>query len=353
MKAFSVIINAIYAIAIVAALLFVVLGFIPEDLSVEPLGLEIGAESEYPATDSKELFEMNFESAVNSYGNTATVYAKTPGNVLTVIGTVDPNDSTTVTTSAIAANSHGLVHTDDTIILKGGDGEILTQEMIMKESNEITIHVYTEISITNNLRYDLLEVNVGVDQISETGTTKYRIVSSEPTSIATGQTASLPVDVEINTLNSALIMMIGESDTFDLNIGFEISAKYLYGLAGAQIYANATFSTGVTNTFDIVVNSNKITVTSTEELELPFEDISAKIGGISIDITNDSSGISIVIDGGTEKIIDVLQDQYDNGDYTIVIDTGDPSNPEIIELTQEEYIQMLDIVRQLMAEALP
>lgn len=346
--------NAIYAIAIVAALLFVVLGFVPEDLSGEPLGIEIGADCEYPADDSKELFEMNFESAVNSYDNTATVYAKTTENVLNEIGIIYPNNSTSVTTAANAAKTHGDSNPDDKIILKGVDGEILTQEMIIKESNEISMHIYTEISITNNLRYDLLEVNVGVDQLSETGTTKYRIVSSEPTSIATGQTASLPVDVEINTLNSALIMMLGDSESFELNIGFEISGKYLYGLAGAQIYANATFNTGVTNTFGIVVSPEKITVTSTEELELPFQEVKATIGDVTIEIKTEPT-LSIEIENAMgDTIVEALEAQYNNEDYTIEIETGDPLNPvEVIELTQEEYAQMLDILKQLMAEATP
>ncbi len=208
--------------------------------------------------------------------------------------------------------------------------------------------------IINNLRYDLLDIDIGVDQISETGNTKYRIVSSEPTTIATGETASLPINLEINTLNSALIMLIGDSTTFDINIGLEISGKYLYGIAGVSVYATAKFSTSTTNPIVIDIEENKVTVTSDDKLDMiPVESLSASIGDIDVVITNDDlNGFSVVIDSGTAMtILEVLEAQYANEDYTIEIDTGDP-DPEIIELTKEQYAQLIDIVEQVMAGVL-
>lgn len=347
MKAFSVIMHAIYAIAIVAALLFVVGGFVPEDLNGSPLDVSIGAESEYPASDPIEILEMNIESSVDSYGNTATVYGENGD----YIAAVNPNDDLSVTAAASAVSAYGLLHPDDMVVLKGGDGKTLTQQMILKESDEITTRIYTEISITNNLRYDLLDVNVGVDQLSGAGTAKYRIVSSEPTTIATGETTSLPIDIEINTLNSALIMLIGNTTTLDINVGFEISGKYLYGLAGASIYATAKFNTGVTNTIVPVISPGKIEVTSSEKFDqIPIDNVTASIGAIDITITNDDiNGFSMVIDSGSgASILEVLEAQYADGDYTINIDMGDP-----VELTGEQYAQLIDIVRQLMEGVSP
>lgn len=348
MKAFSVIMHAIYAIAIVAALLFVVGGFVPEDLNGSPLDVSIGAESEYPASDPIEILEMNIGSSVDSYGNTATVYGKNGD----YIATVNPNDDPSVTAAAIEVHAYSLLNPNATVVLKGSDGRVLTQEMIMKESNEITVRIYTEILITNNLRYDLLDVNVGVDQLSDAGTAKYRIVSSEPTTIATGEAASLPIDIEINTLNSALIMLIGDSGTLDINIGFEISGKYLYGLAGASIYATAKFSTGTNNPIDSIhIDDNRVEVTSNEKFDqIPIDGVSASIGAIEITITNnDIDGFSMVIDSGSgASILEVLEAQYAAENYIIEIDMGDP-----IELTAEQYAQLIDIVRQLMEGASP
>lgn len=342
--------NAIYAIAIVATLLFVASAVVPEDLNANPLDVEIGTESEYPASDSIEILEMNVKNAVNLYGNPATVF----GQDGTELATVYPDDDASVTVAVTEINLYGLSNPDHKVVLKGGDGETLTQEMIIRESNEISINIYTEIFIINNLRYDLLDIDIGVDQISETGNTKYRIVSSEPTTIATGETASLPINLEINTLNSALIMLIGDSTTFDINIGLEISGKYLYGIAGVSVYATAKFSTSTTNPIVIDIEENKVTVTSDDKLDMiPVESLSASIGDIDVVITNDDlNGFSVVIDSGTAMtILEVLEAQYANEDYTIEIDTGDP-DPEIIELTKEQYAQLIDIVEQVMAGVL-
>lgn len=352
MKAFSIITNAIYAIAIVAILLFLVGGFIPEDLNKSPLDVDIGTESEYSTSDPIEILELNIGSAVNSYGNTVTAYGKNTDDILTRITIIDPNDNVSVTTAVAEIKIHYSSHAEDNkVVLKGIDGKILTQRMIMKESDEITTRMYTEISVTNNLRYDLLEVNIGVDQLNNEGTVKYRIVSSEPITIAVGETASLPIDIKINTLNSALIMLIGAKDTIDINLGFDISGKYFYGLAGAEIYANAKFSTLTTNPIDNVkITDNKIEVESNKKIELiPIENVSASIGLIEIDIKNDSTGFSIVIDSGTTKtIIEALESQYVSEDYTIVVDIGD--GLETITFEPKEYAQMIDIVKQLMAE---
>ncbi len=348
MKAFSVIMNAIYAIAIVAVLLFVVGGFIPEDLNGEPLGIDIGTESEYPISDPVELLEMNIKDAVHSYGNAATVHIDDGVSIATVY----PNDDASVTDAADAIHDYYILHpdSDKKAVLKGGDQKVLTQEMIMRESNEIAIRIYTEITITNNLRYDLLDIDVSVDQLNDKGVAIYKIISSESTTIATGQAASLPINVEINTLNSALIMLIGASDTIDINIGFDISGKYLYGLAGASVHAAAKFSTE--SPIDPpVIDDHKITVTSDEKLDIvPMDGFSASIGDIDITFINDDlTGFSLVIDSGSAMtILEVLKAQYAAENYTIEIDTGDPSNPEIIELEPEEYAQLIDIVEQIM-----
>ncbi len=348
MKAFSVIMNAIYAIAIVAVLLFVVGGFIPEDLSGEPLGIEIGAESEYPVSDSVELLEMNIKNAVQSYGNPATVHIDSGAS----IATVNPSDDASVTDAANAIHDYYILNPDSTktVVLKGGDQKVLTQEMIMRESNEIAIKIYTEIVITNNLRYDLLDIDVSVDQLNNEGVKIYTIISSKSTTIATGKTASLPINVEINTLNSALIMFIGASDTIDINIGLDISGKYLYGLAGATVHATAKFSTE-SPIDELVITENKITVTSDQKLDIiPMDGFSASIGDIEITFINDDiNGLSLMIDSGLGmSILEVLEAQYEAEDYTIEIDTGDPLNPEIVELEPEQYAQLIDIVRQIM-----
>lgn len=149
-------------------------------------------------------------------------------------------------------------------------------------------------------------------------------------------------------------MLIGDSTTFDINIGLEISGKYLYGIAGVSVYATAKFSTSTTNPIVIDIEENKVTVTSDDKLDMiPVESLSASIGDIDVVITNDDlNGFSVVIDSGTAMtILEVLEAQYANEDYTIEIDTGDP-DPEIIELTKEQYAQLIDIVEQVMAGVL-
>lgn len=132
--------NAIYAIAIVATLLFVASAVVPEDLNANPLDVEIGTESEYPASDSIEILEMNVKNAVNLYGNPATVF----GQDGTELATVYPDDDASVTVAVTEINLYGLSNPDHKVVLKGGDGETLTQEMIIRESNEISINIYIQ-----------------------------------------------------------------------------------------------------------------------------------------------------------------------------------------------------------------
>ncbi len=346
MKAFSVIMHAVYALAIAGLILFVALGFIPQDTGEMPLDVKLEAESTYEVSEPNGVLEYNFSDAVDTYGGPADAYTDTgvkiPGT------TVNPGDDASVTAAVTAVKAYAVSNPEVTsVTLKDNGGNVLTQTMIMKEGDEITTNMYTEISITNRLRYDLIDIAIGVDQLNDTGTVSYRVAESAPSTIKTGETFSLPVDISINSLNSALIMLTGSGDTLSIYMGFDVSGKYLYGLAGASIYATAVFES-TTAAPDVDISATRISVTSTEPIDqLPSDlDITATIGAITVTIVNDSTGFSLVMGDGTVNIVDELQAQYDEGDYTIEV--GVPPDSEVITLTQEQYAQMLDLVKQVM-----
>ncbi len=346
MKAFSVIMHAVYALAIAGLILFVALGFIPQNTGEMPLDIKLEAESTYEVSESNGMLEYNFSDAVDNHEGPADAYTeagvKIPGT------TIYPDDDASVTAAVTAVKAYAVLHPGvTTVTLKDNDGTVLTQMMIMKESNEITTNMYTEISITNRLRYDLMDIAIGVDQLNDTGTVSYRVAESEPTTIKTGETCSLPVDISINSLNSALIMLTGSGDTMSIYMGFDISGNYLYGLAGASVYATAVFES-TTDAPDVDIAATQISITSTEPIEqFPSDlNVTATIGAINVTIVNGPGGFSVEMGDGSVNIVDELQDQYDEGDYTIEI--GVSPDTEVIELTQEEYAQMLDLIKQVM-----
>ncbi len=345
-KAFSVIMHAVYALAIAGLILFVALGFIPQDTGEMPLDVKLEAESTYEVSESNGVLEYNFSDAVDNHGNPAEAYTdagvKIPGTM------IYPEDDASVTAAVTAVKAYAALNPDvTTVTLKDGDGNVLTQMMIMKESNEITTNMYTEISITNRLRYDLIDIAIGVDQLNDSGTVSYRVAECPPSTIKTGETFFLPIDISINSLNSALIMLTGSGDTLSMYMGFDVSGRYLYGLAGASIYATAVFES-TTAAPDVDISATQISITSTDPIDqLPSDlNVTATIGAITVTIVNDSTGFSVVMGDGTVNIVDELQDQYDEGDYTIEV--GVPPDNEVITLTQEEYAQMLDLVKQVM-----
>ncbi|MEA4977550.1 MAG: hypothetical protein VB016_03245 [Methanomassiliicoccaceae archaeon] len=345
-KAFSVIMHAIYALAVVGAILFVAFGFIPESTEESPLDFKLEVESTYDVSEPVGVLEYNFSDAVNSYGNRADAYTE-EGDMIPGT-TIYPDDDASVTAAVASVKAYALSNPDTaTVTLKDQGGTVLTQSMIMKESDEITTNMYTEISITNRLRYDLIDIEVGVDQLNDTGTVSYRIVDSVPTTIKTGETQVIPVNISINSLNSALIMLTGSGDTMDIYMGFDISGRYLYGLAGASIYAKAAF-TSSTAAPDVDISATQISVTSTEPIDqLPSDlDVTAFIGAVKVTIVNGPGGFSMEMGDGTVDIVDELQAQYDQGDYTIEVGVG--PDTEIIELTQEQYAEMIDLIKQVM-----
>lgn len=346
MRAFSVIMHTICALAVVGVILFVAFGFIPESTEETPLDFKIEVESTYDVSEPSEVLEYNFSDAVNNYGNQADAYTE-DGDMIPGT-TIYPDNDASVTAAVASVKAYALFDPDTTTVtLKDQGGTVLTQSMIMKESDEITTNMYTEISITNRLRYDLTDIKVGVDQLNDTGTVSYRIVDSIPATIKTGETQAIPVDISINSLNSALIMLTGSGDTMNIYMGFDISGKYLYGLAGASIYAKAAFISSAAAP-DTDISATQISVVSTEPIDqLPSDlDVTASIGAVEVTIRNGSSGFSVNIGDGTVDIVDELQDQYDQGDYTIEV--GVAPDTEIIELTQEQYAEMLDLVKQVM-----
>ncbi len=346
MKVFSAIMHAVYALAIAGLILFIALGFIPQNTGEMPLDIKLETESTYEVSEPNGVLEYNFSDAVDNNESPADAYTaagvKIPGT------TIYPGDDTSVAAAVTAVKAYSVSNPDvTTVTLKDNDGTVLTQTMIMKESDGITTNMYTEISITNLLRYDLIDIAIGVDQLNDAGTVSYRVAEGDPTTIKTGETRSLPIYIGINSLNTALIMLTGSGDTMSIYMGFEISGKYFYGLAGASIYATAVFES-TTEAPDVDISANQISIASTEPIEqLPSDlNVTATIGAIDMTIVNDSTGFSMTMGDGTVNIVDELQDQYDEGDYTIEV--GVPPDSEVIELTQEQYAQMLDLVKQVM-----
>lgn len=345
-RAFSVIMHAIYALAVVGAVLFVAFGFIPESIEELPLDFKLEVESTYDISEPVGVLEHNFSDAVNSYGNPADAYTEEGGMIPGT--TIYPNDAASVTAAVANIKAHASSDPDAaTVTLKGQGGTVLTQSMMMKESDGITTNMYTEISITNRLRYDLMDIEVGVDQLNDTGTVSYRIMDSVPTTIKTGETRAIPVNISINSLNSALIMLTGSGDTMDIYMGFDISGRYLYGLAGASIYAKATFTSSAAAP-DVGISATQISITSTDPInQLPSDlNVTASIGEVKVTIVNGPGGFSMKMGDGTVDIVEELQAQYDQGDYTIEV--GVEPDTEIIELTQEQYAEMLDLIKQVM-----
>ncbi len=159
-KAFSVIMHAIYALAVVGAILFVAFGFIPESTEESPLDFKLEVESTYDVSEPVGVLEYNFSDAVNSYGNRADAYTE-EGDMIPGT-TIYPDDDASVTAAVASVKAYALSNPDTaTVTLKDQGGTVLTQSMIMKESDEITTNMYTEISITNRLRYDLIDIEEG------------------------------------------------------------------------------------------------------------------------------------------------------------------------------------------------
>lgn len=342
MKASSAIMHTVYALAVAGAVLFIALGIIPTNLDLDemPLDIRLEAESTYDVDEPIGMLEHNFSDAVNKHEGPADAYTSTGTKIPNT--TIYPNNGSSVTNSVAKVKDYAASNPGITsVTLKGSDGTVLTQSMIMKNSNGIVIEMYTEALITNGMRYDLLDVEVGIEQVNNTGTVSYDIVTSAPTTIASGDTTALPIEITINSIDMALVILSGSEDNLDVCLGISITGKYFYGFAGASVYAQAIFESPATPS--ISISATKISLTSTEPIDiLPNVSITGSIGDIDFEIVNGSGGFQLILGDDTVNILDKLREQYDGENYEITI------GAETFVLTQEEYAGMIDLMEQVM-----
>lgn len=359
MKAYNAIMHVVYAVAIVGAIAFVVAGVVPDNLEEIPLDIEIGAESEYPASDSEGILRDNIRGALDGVDETVHVAVRGKDGILAEITTSNREDSITDAISAIQS-----LDEDDIVYLKRPSGKVLTQPLIFKESDNISMSVYTEVTIHNKLRYDLKDIDVGIDLLSypddeSDRAVKYRILESAPTTIKTGKSATLPISVKINMMNALLTVMSGGGDSLEIMLGIDISGKYYYGLAGASVYAvvGMDISDGEElPSFKITKNitPKKIEIKIDEKLDdfpMDFEipdEVTITIGDVEVKFTNDEiDGLSIVVEtDGVKTIVEALKEKLRSGDLNIEIESGG----ELIEfeIDEENFEQLIEIVESIM-----
>ncbi len=355
MRAFNAIARVVYVVIILGIVAFLVAGAVPANLEEEPLTFDIGAECEYPVSDSKETLKDNLRMAVESNEGTLTVLKKgTPTVYVGYLNPEDPGFETQLDTVVDLIDGYKTTQPEARVILVDEDEKIVRQEMRIIDSDDMTMHIYTEITITNNLRYALKDINIGLDLLNNNGSVDYRILKSLPTTIESGGKTSIPIDFEINMLNAVLVMVSGTDESMDLYLGIDVSGKYYFGLAGVSAYATAKFSAGdelPPVTMD--VEENRIEVTMAEKLDDSFidlpDDAEITIGDVTITMENDDvNGFSVVVDTGSSKtIVDALKEQYENEDYsiTVVIDGG---TAETFDMDKEQFAQMIEIIESMM-----
>ncbi|MGI5964501.1 MAG: hypothetical protein ACOX8L_01420 [Candidatus Methanomethylophilaceae archaeon] len=337
MKAYSVVAHGIYALVVVALAAFIILGVVPTKTDGMPVEGELGVECVYEVTPDTEVMKYNFSDAVNSNGTDAKVYVDD-----SYVITVNQGNSASVSAAVTELQTE---HMGKTAVLKDSAGEVLKQSMVLVEKAGVRMKMYTEVTLTNYLRYSLQDISVSVNQVSKDGTIKYLIAETPVFTVEPEETRSAGIDIEINYLNNAMIMLAGEKDTMKINMDINVAGKYMKGIAGADITVAASYAPSGAPT--ISVTENKIEAAGPVVAMIPVgTDVNAKIGGVSISVENTGSGFSAVVDGGTDKIIDALNEYYEGGDYTITYDIGE--GEETVILTQEEMDLMIEAVSNIM-----
>lgn len=340
----NVAMNIIYVFAILGVIGFLALGVVPADMEVDPINLEMGVDAEYPVSDSEDILEMNIKDVIgsNEGGGAVSIYEKGESVLIYVIS--EGADDTEIDK---AINDIKKLDESKFVLLKDANGEVLRQEMMYRSFNELTVEMYTEVSITNNLRYSLNDISVNIDMMNEDGAVEYRILESAPTTFATGESGTLPIHLEINMVNISF-MMISGGESIETYLGIDISGSYYFGLAGASIYATASIgSPDDTATIEVDIEEDKITVTGdkVEDSLFPIPSkLDATIGDVKIEMKNDDTGFEFNVDTGASgmSIVDALEEQYEDGDYTIDLEG------ETVTLEKEQYAQMIDILKQIM-----
>lgn len=344
--------HAIYAIVMVGLIVFVVAGVVPESLEEEPLGFDIGAECEYPVSDSEDILKENIVNALRGSEGIFHVYEKGDSSPK---ATIEPESSGFYNQVDNAVVEIKALDPGSKVILKNSDGETVTQELIIRDVDNMTMSVYTEITIKNNLRYALKEIDIGVDMLNDGGTVDYRVLKGSPTTINAGDKAEIPINLDINIMNAVLTMVSGSGDSMDLFFGFDISGKYYFGLIGASVYVVGNISTiddlsGMAITKEI--NENKIEINVNKKLEnLPVElpeNAEVTIGDVVMGFSNDDlNGLSVIVEStGTNTIVDSLKEKYDDEDYTITADIDGVE--ETFDIDKEQFAQMIDILETMM-----
>ncbi len=341
----NVLMNIIYVFAILGVVAFVAFGVIPASNEEMPIDFSLGVDAEYPVDDDVDILEMNIRDAISSQDGTGIVSVYEKGEPTSFIE-INPeaSDYDLEIDNAIAAiKARG---DDKIVLLKNEGGDVLRQDMMYRDFDEVNIQMYTEISITNNLRYALTDVSVGIDMMNKDETVKYRILNSSSTTFATGESGTLPVELEINVLNASF-MMISGGESIETYLGIEITGSYYFGLAGASIYATARIGTSDDMTPPTIdIEEDKITVTGDKIEDFLFpvpSELNATIGDVEIHMTNDGTGFLLTVEAGSGgSIVEALEEQYEAGDYTIDVD-----GTEIV-LEKEQYAQMIDILKQMM-----
>ena len=355
MKTYNAIMHAVYAIAVVGVIVFVAAGVVPDNLDEFPLEFEIGTDSEYPVTDSADLFRDNIRSALNENNVDYTVQVVQKSNSALIHEITPSNQESDIDDSITEIENLALIDEDAIVVLKGADNKTLVQSMIMKESDEMSISIFTEIRIRNELRYDLMDIDLGISLLNDKGTVDYKILEGAPTTIKAGKSAALPVSLKVNMLNAMLTVMSGSDDSLDLILGIEISGKYFYGLAGASVYAEVNidvFEGMPAISMTKTVTENRIEIKMDEKLDdfpidLP-EEINITVGDVDITIKNDDTdGLSLVAEtDGTKTIVEALKEKYDSGDYGIEIEVE--GTTETLELDKDSFAQLIEIMEAFM-----
>lgn len=341
MKAYSVVAHGIYAAIVIALVAFIVLGVVPTKTDGMPLDAELGAECVYEVTTDTEIMVYNISDAVKTSGADARVFV---GN--TQVTTVSYGNSASVAAAVTKLQNE---YPNKTAVLKDSSGKTLRQGMILVEKTGLEMKMYTELRITNYLRYDLQDISVGVNQVAKDGTIQYQVAETPKFDVAPGETHTARVDIEVNYIDSAMIMLAGEKDAMKINLDIKIGGKYLAGIADANITVATSFAPSGAPT--VSVTENKISATGPTVSMIPSgTDVKATIGGVEINVKNDGSGFSAVVDAGSEKIVDALVEFYEagkaSGEYSITYNTG--GGDVTITMTQEEVATMMEMVSQVL-----
>ena len=347
MKAYNAIMHAVYAIAIVGAIAFVAAGVVPNNM--DNLEFDISTDCEYPVTDSEDNLKNNIRNAMGGTEETVTVYRK-GGSSIAII-----SHSSLDTDIDHAVDAIKLLETTDEdarVVLKTPDNKTLTQDMIIKQDG-LTMSLYTEIKIFNIMRYDLMDVYLGASLYNKGSDTDYKVLDIGPTTLKAGKSTVVPVSLEINLLKAAGVLMYEDEGDMALDavLDVNVSGRYFFGMAGASVNARVDVGSLIELPeldFSFSVDPTEIKISMDDKLEDLPESVTVTIGDVTVEINNnDTDGFSVVIDtDGVRTIVDALTEQYENGDYTVVI-TMD-GDTETVELEKEDFEMLIEIVNEIM-----